>query len=337
MAHNLAFEGNKAAMMYVGEVPWHGLGTRFESPPKTAEEAIQAAGLDWKIGLKSVYCMGDGTYYEIPDKKAIVRLDKWGDPGLVPFGLVGNDYTVLQNHAAFKFFDPFIQSDRINYSTAGALGNGERVWILAKVEGDVRIRNVDAVDRFLLLSTGHDGRTAIQVRFTPVRVVCQNTLTLAHSFGKDFAKVYHVPGMRNHLDNVQKSLQDLFTAFEDIENNFERMAQFALTPDKVSTYLAKVFPDPKRRKGQKDHSYDEAMAKVIQTRKKAELLFEKGKGNDQAEIAGTLWAAYNGVIELIDHYEAHPNAWLRLDSLWFGDGAKIKEIAFQEACALLAA
>ena len=194
------------------------------------------------------------------------------------------------------------------------------------------------MERYLLLSTGHDGRTAVQIRFTPVRVVCQNTLTLAHSFGKDFAKVYHVPGIRNQLDHVQKSLQDLFTAFEDVECNFEKMAQITLTTEKVKTYLAKVFPDPKRRKGQKDHSYEEALAKVIQTRKKAEWLFENGKGNDQAEIAGTLWAAYNGVIELIDHhYEMHPNASQRLDSLWFGDGAKIKEIAFQEACALLAA
>ncbi len=104
----------------------------------------------------------------------------------------------------------------------------------------------------------------------------------------------------------------------------------------VKTYLAKVFPDPKRRKGQKDHSYEAALAKVIETREKAEHLFEKGKGNDQTEIKGTLWAAYNGVIELIDHYETHPNAWLRLDSLWFGDGARIKDLAYQEACVLLA-
>lgn len=336
MAHNLAFEGDKAAMMYVGEVPWHGLGTRFESPPKTAEAAMQAAGLDWKVGLKPVYCMGDGFYYEIPDKKAIVRLDKWGERDLVPFGLVGNDYRVLQNHEAFKFFDPFIKSERISYNTAGALGNGERVWVLAKVKGDVRIRNVDAVDRYLLLSTGHDGKTAVQVRFTPVRVVCQNTLTLAHSFGKDFAKVYHVPGMRNQLDHVQKSLQDLFKAFEDVERNFEKMAQITLPEEKVNTFLAKVFPDPKRRKDQKDHSYEEALAKVIETRKRAARLFEKGIGNKQAEIAGTLWAAYNGVIELIDHHEAHPNAWHRLDSLWFGDGARVKEAAYREACAMLA-
>lgn len=336
MAHNLAFEGNKAAMMYVGEVPWHGLGTRFENPPKTAEDAMRAASLDWKVGLKPVCCMGDGFYYEIPDKKAIVRLDKWGEPGLAPFGLVGNDYVALQNHEAFKFFDPFIQSKKIEYNTAGALGNGERVWVLVKVEGDVRIGKIDVIDRYLLLSTGHDGKTAVQVRFTPVRVVCQNTLTLAHSFGNEFAKVYHVPGMRNQLDNVQKSLEDLFKAFEGVESKFESMSQLKLSTQQLDSYLIKLFPDPKRRKGQKDHSYEAALGKVIQTRVKAAQLFEKGRGNQQPEIASSLWAAYNGVIELIDHHQSNPSPWQRLDSLWFGDGAKIKDLAYKEACAMLA-
>ena len=92
----------------------------------------------------------------------------------------------------------------------------------------------------------------------------------------------------------------------------------------------------KRRKGQKDHSYEEALAKVNQARKDAEWLIENGRGNEQVEIAGTLWAAYNGVIELIDHHQTHANSWQRLDSLWFGDGASIKDVAYREACAMLA-
>ena len=142
--------------------------------------------------------------------------------------------------------------------------------------------------------------------------------------------------MRNQLDNVQKSLNDLLKACADIESNFEGMAQVLLTPEKMNTYLASVFPEPKRRKRQKDHSYEEALAKVTQTRKKAEWLIENGRGNKQAEIAGTLWAAYNGVIELIDHHQAYSSPWQRLDSLWFGDGASIKDIAYREACAMLA-
>ena len=69
MAHNLNIKNGQAAMMYVGEVPWHELGTRLTKAPKTAEAAIAAAGLDWKVGLKPVYVWEGKHFYEIPDRK----------------------------------------------------------------------------------------------------------------------------------------------------------------------------------------------------------------------------------------------------------------------------
>jgi hypothetical protein len=80
MAHNLNFEDGEASMMFVGKVPWHGLGTQLETAPGTAADAMRAAHLDWEVGLKPVYCMEGGVYYKIPGKRAIVRLDKWGQP-----------------------------------------------------------------------------------------------------------------------------------------------------------------------------------------------------------------------------------------------------------------
>src|SRR5262249_39327569 len=129
MAHELLIEDGRAAMMYVGDVPWHGLGKRFESPPRTAEEAINAANLGSEVGLKPVYCMDGPTYYEIPERKAVVRLDKWGSEDLEPFALVGNDYEVLQNAQAFSFFDPIVETAKVKYETAGAIENGRRVWV----------------------------------------------------------------------------------------------------------------------------------------------------------------------------------------------------------------
>jgi len=105
MAHELLIENGEAAMMYVGQVPWHDLGTRLETAPKTAAEAMKVAKLDWDVGLKRVYAWEGEHFYEIPDRKAVVRLDHWGKQHCEPFGLVGNDYHVLQNQEAFSFFD----------------------------------------------------------------------------------------------------------------------------------------------------------------------------------------------------------------------------------------
>src|SRR5262245_30448563 len=159
MPHNLNFTTGKPAMMYVGEVPWHGLGTQLTEPP-TAEEAIRAAQLDWEVGLKPVYCADGEHYCEIPNKKAVVRLDMWGKSGCKPFGLVGDDYKVLQNRDAFRFFDPLLKTKELAFETAGALGDSERVWVMARLKSNATIAKDDEIERYLLLSTGHDGKTA---------------------------------------------------------------------------------------------------------------------------------------------------------------------------------
>lgn len=332
MSHNLNIENGQASMMFVGQVPWHGLGTRLEKAPATAADAIKAAGLDWDVKLMPVYCSDGQHFYEIPERKATVRMDKWGQPDLVPFALVSNDYKIMQNREVFDFFDPIVASGKIAYETAGALGHGEKVWVLAKVEGQMRVKGNDLLDKYLLISTGHDARTAVQIRFTPVRVVCQNTLTSALSWGSDVSKVYHVPGMRNGITDAQKGVKEILGVFDDLETRYNKMADHQMDDVKMAGYLGVVFPDPPRKRGQSDWAYESALQKVHETRKGAMHLFEKGRGNDAPPINGTLWAAYNGVVELVDHHWNYRDRWQRLESLWFGEEERIKRRAFEEAC-----
>lgn len=105
-------------MFYVGTVPWHGLGTRLDAPPSNAAEAIRAAHLDWEVGLKPVYAWDGGHPVQLEDRSAVVRLDKWNTPEAVVFGVVGPDYTVLQNREAFQFFDPILENGRVIFHTA---------------------------------------------------------------------------------------------------------------------------------------------------------------------------------------------------------------------------
>ena len=144
MAHNLASTNGRVAMMYAGEMPWHGLGTRLEEPA-TAQEAISSAGLDYLAELKDIQTT-EGI--AVPQRRAIVRSDT-GDV----LGVVGNSYSPVQNHQAFSFLDAVVADDGLRYHTAGALGKGERVWMLAKLPQDIRVNNSDDI-----LSISQPGR-----------------------------------------------------------------------------------------------------------------------------------------------------------------------------------
>ena len=322
-------------MMYVGEVPWHGLGTRLEKAPKTAAEAIQAARLDWEVGLKRVYACDGDAFHEFPDRKAVVRLDKWGTEECVPFGLVSNDYLILQNRKAFSFFDPIIATGKVEYHTAGALGHGERVWVLAKVEGDIVVKGCDRIEKYLLLSNGHDGRTALQVRFTPVRVVCANTLSVAIQGKDDLVKIYHVRDMWRRLDSAQEIVKRILGFYDGLQSQFEKFASIAMDTARLTAYHEAVFPTPKRKANQSEPAYENAVAIVRGLRQSSLRLFEEGKGNEKTKVRGSLWAAYNGITELVDHHMNYRDRWQRLDSLWFGEGERTKQRAFDEAALIV--
>ena len=157
MGHGIWNNSGHASMMYVGKEPWHGLGTKL-SKPATSAEAIKAAHLDWDVTLKPVAAVDGYREYPIKNRFAIVPCDGWGTTDCPVFGLVGRGYTPLQNREAFAFFDPIAGKDAAIYHTAGALGRGERIWILAKLPGHICVAGDDITEKFLLLSNSHEGK-----------------------------------------------------------------------------------------------------------------------------------------------------------------------------------
>jgi phage/plasmid-like protein (TIGR03299 family) len=161
-------------MMFVGATPWHGLGNQLDEAP-TISEAITAAGLDWEVGLKDLFT-GEGT--PVPARATYRKTDN------SILGVVGPRYTPLQNSDAFDWFQPFLDANECQLHTAGSLHSGQKVWVLAQLNRDnSEIVKGDEVSKFILLSNSHDGTTAIRVGYTPIRVVCANTMAMAHSKG----------------------------------------------------------------------------------------------------------------------------------------------------------
>jgi len=320
MADNLAITNGRTAMMYSGEVPWHRLGTRLEEPA-TAREAIEAAGLNYLAELKEIETT-EGS--QIPQRKAVVRSDT-GDV----LGVVGNSYIPVQNYQAFGFLDAIVADGRLRYHTAGALGKGERVWMLAKIPGQIQVKGGDdLVEKFLLLSNTHDGSSALRVFFTPIRVVCQNTLNFALNQGRSQGiSIFHKGDLTTKIREAQRVLGLAERFYDDAEAKIELLANHYPTPLQLQSYFESLYPDPTDGKNTRAKNVRESLNR----------LFETGIGLDIPGIKGTTWAAFNAVTEWVDHHRptraSDPNARAskRLNSAWFGTGAKLKARAWELA------
>lgn len=324
MGHELYIHDGKVSMMYVDEEPWHGLGTKLQHPA-TAEEAIKAAHLDWGVIKIPLVGVRNKQTIQIPNKFAIVPLNGLERSYCPVFGIVGKQFMPLQNRDAFQFFDPIAGQGAAIYHTAGALGEGERVWILAKLPDFIQVIGDDITDKYLLLSNSHDGNSAVHIKFTPIRVVCNNTLTMALSRGPTL-RVTHTKNILERLRQAQKLLGIVRKRYSDIETSFKAMLRVQMGNGLLDKYLSRVFPDPI------DPENEKAVKRVQTDREWSEYFFENGAGNSMNGVRGSLWAAYNGIAEYIDHRcPSYQTKDKRLNSVWFGDGYLAKARAFNAA------
>ena len=324
MAHEI--EGNNA--FFVGEKAWHGLGTMFprEAPPQTAREAIIAAGADWEVNLFPMMAqLSEEDQIEVPGQFAVVR-----DIDERVVGTVGSKYVPLQNIEAFNFFNPFIRDGQATFEAGGVLQEGKRVWVLAKInEGaDGEVINGDAVETYLCLYNSHDGSTSVGVLFTPIRVVCQNTLSAAtQGFrGTNIVKISHTASMHRSLDLVQQTIDTARKTFTVTLEQYRQMQDKKMDIEGLAQYAAAaIIPETK--------SIDmEDLPRVV---KKTIEFYHEGPGQNLPGVRGTLWGAYNAVTGFVDHVRGR-NPDSRMDASLFGVGAKIRTRAHNLALDLVA-
>ncbi|MFZ0150418.1 MAG: DUF932 domain-containing protein [Xanthobacteraceae bacterium] len=312
MPHNLFQD----TMAYVGELPWHGLGKRVPASV-SAEEMIDAANLDWevrKVRASGARVVGDNplTY----DRYMIVREPVGEETEDVVLAIV-RKYELLQNREAFSFFDPFIENKWAEFHTAGALGRGERIWVLTRFIGDMVIAGDDRIERYLLLSNSHDGSAAVSIRFTPVRVVCQNTLNLALESRSGALSVKHTENMPERLARAQAEQMKrvIDKVFADAETLFGRMALYRIRANDTERFLELLFP---RTELQKKERVEPQRWKRITTILEDPTI-------TPSKTKDTLWALYNAIVRDEDYRQSGAEASdSRLNRIWFGSGNNLK-------------
>ena len=317
MPHNLNVTNGGPSMMYVGETPWHSLGTKLDKPA-TAEEAIHAAHLDFTVEKFRLRTTPNNLSVE--SHFATVRTDT-----MDVLGVVGSRYEPIQNKDAFTTFDALVGEGEAIYHTAGALGKGERIWLLAKLPEYIRVNGNDIVEKYLLLVNSHDGSSTVRAKLTPIRVVCENTLSLALSGAEQEVHVRHTLNAKEKLKEAHEILGLTNKLYEQLDAIFNRMSERKLQQPELTDYVKTVFPE---NPDSKDHAW------VRKVRDKVFELVESGQGAEASR--GTLWGAYNAVTEYVDHYRhAKRDETARLKSMWLGSGERIKKNAFRVATTML--
>lgn len=217
-------------MMYNRTVPWHGLGTKVEEAP-TSADALRLAGLDWTVEQKNIQLCGGA---KIQNYKANVR----SSDGQV-LGIVGDRYKVIQNSDAFSFTDDIIGGD-VHYETAGSLNGGKKIWLLAKLPETEIVG--DKTEPYMCFSNTHDGSGAIRVCMTPVRVVCSNTLNLALDSAKRAWSVRHTGDLQSKMHEARVCLQMANAYMGALAKEADRLANTTVTRAQLDQILEELFP-----------------------------------------------------------------------------------------------
>ena len=319
MAHLIANTiSGKAAIAYVGETPWHGLGQQLTAD-STIETWAEESGLDFQLATADVQFTPPASVWNgfksqaLPydGKKVMYRTDS-----NLPLGLVSSQYKIVQPIEVLEFFRDMV-GNIAHLETAGVLRNGAHYWALAKMDGEFNIAG-DKVNQYLLLASSADGSLATQARLTSVRVVCNNTLQLAQQKGKANVSVRHNSIFRPEA--IKAELANSNETFRMFEQTAKTLASIKLGSTMAQAIFTKIL-------GGDEKNPSRAAARAL-------TLFEgAGIGSELESSKGTAWGALNAVTQLMD-WETARTGDARLANAWFGGGVNVKQQAVDALLAL---
>jgi len=339
MAHNINFneKTGKHSFFSVKEKAWHGLGQIVESYP-TSAEAIKFAGLDYTVEKRPLFTYDSESHranketdnvipkIDVPDFHATIRTDNEQ-----VLGVVGKEYEVIQNRDAFSFFDAIVGGkEGILYETAGALGKGEKIFITTKLPGYIRVGSDDLIEKYLFLTTSHDGYGSITAAFTPVRIVCNNTLNAALGNMSNCIKIRHTQSAPDKLKEAHKVMGISNTLSDELNGIFNRWAKVRITDKEVLKLVQQAMAPSKGilqnvlngREDEHSSYFNNVCGSVC----------EYAFGNQTQQTAttkGTLFGAYNAITGYFQNVKDYKNEEAKAKSILFGTGFNKSQNAFR--------
>jgi phage/plasmid-like protein (TIGR03299 family) len=309
-------------MCFVVGKAWHGLNQTSEKPV-TWEEARQMAHLTFTVSKRKLVHPNNPSQF----------INAWGifrDDNQQFLATVGGAYTPVQFDYGFQFVDSLMgEAGGSHYESAGALGNGNKYWCLARVpSGDFSIMGTEDKNQcYVLFSSSHDGTMATTARLTQVRVVCNNTLTLALKSGHGtVVKIKHTTNGKDRLEAAKKLMGGVINDSKELEEKLNILARRKLNKDTFLSALMRVFPG------------DETATRHNNLLSRIAEIFDSNDNNAIPQIKGTAYNLLNAITNYVDHERGvritgdkkergMTESMRRAESAIFGSGNDLKEFA----------
>lgn len=329
MAHNLErLKDGTYSMAWTGETPWHGLGKKVPQD-LTPEQMMQSAGLDWEVKKVPAYATVGKKRIAV-GKSALIRTS---DNELLD--VVGDDWHPCQNAAAFDFFNDFVAAGDMTMDTAGSIMNGKRVFALARVKDSFEVFKGDKVDGYLLFSNPHLYGKTIDIQFTPIRVVCWNTLSLSLSLGSR-----NRVSLSHRMKFDPDAAKEMLGIAKDKLSTYKEAAQFLgskrYTDESIQEYFARLWPKLGGDKDDAKKAGKKAVEIAAEPSRNAKIAFDILEEQPGAKFAkGSWWQGFNAATFMVDHVIGR-NEDNRMNSAWFGWGRNLKVKALETAMEMAA-
>lgn len=358
MAHNIEIINGVASFAENGSKhrAWHGLGQVFDRP-MFIKEALEASHANYDVKLQPIVALNDDIIRAmengedissdmllsliIPNTKATMRTDNEKT-----LGIVSDKYGVVQNETAFQFVDMFCsgmgaeRTENPIIETCGVLGNGERVFVTAKMPNDIILNphTDDRIETYVIFTTSHDGSGAVNCIVSTTRVVCSNTLNQAMGNCTGRISFRHSSNVNKRLDLLNKEnaefaykALDLYNAYTTrFKGCLDHLRDIKVSEKDLDRVIAEIAlaEDAKKAFLESGNIYHEDIA----TRGRNIFLnmkecVEGGIGQDILESGNALWA-YNGITSYYQNEANYQNDEVKFDSIMSGNVYKKVNKAF---------
>lgn len=334
MAHRLNFKKDgSAAFFSVNQKAWHGLGTIITDYPNSTD-ALKFAGLDFTVEKRPILTPDPitGENAEIKTHFATLRTDT-----NQVLGVVGKDYQIVQNTDAFTFFDEIVGGEGIMYETAGALGNGERIFITAKLPGYIKVGQNDLIEQYLFLTTSHDGFGSITAAFTPVRIVCANTLNAALKSQSNAVKIRHTANAKDRLAQAHRLMGISNTLSGQLSEIFNNWAKIRITDPQLRELISQAMAPSKEVLKNLNAGKVEELSTQFKNTCEDVMKYALGSDTQQMDTTrGTVFGAYNAITGYFNNAKSYKTQEAKVKSMLFGGTAQIKAQSTFDLCSSFA-